>query len=158
MEGTRVDRWLDRGLSKATRPRQAAALIAVVTTVITVAAGLLMTVVDHPSFPSVGLGLWWAVQTVTTVGYGDYVPHNVVGRVVATLVMLGGIGFVTVITAAITSGFVARAVRNGLIDNTRPRQRTSFKRSSRVSVGSRKTGATAPEQSRNCLRRRDDRT
>ena len=109
MEGTRVDRWLDRGLSKATRPRQAAALIAVVTTVITVAAGLLMTVVDHQSFPSVGLGLWWAVQTVTTVGYGDYVPHNVVGRVVATLVMLGGIGFVTVITAAIPSGFVARA-------------------------------------------------
>jgi voltage-gated potassium channel len=109
MEETRFDRWLGRRLSGATRPRQAAALIAVVTTVITVAAGLLMTLVDHQNFPSIGLGLWWAVQTVTTVGYGDYVPHNFAGRVVATLVMLGGIGFLTVITAAITSGFVARS-------------------------------------------------
>ena len=68
-----------------------------------------MTLIDHENFPSVGLGLWWAVQTVTTVGYGDYVPRNVAGRIVATLVMIGGIGFVTVITAAITSGFVARS-------------------------------------------------
>ncbi len=68
-----------------------------------------MTLVDHQNFPSVGRGLWWAVQTVTTVGYGDYVPENVAGRIVAALVMVGGIGFVTVLTAAITSGFVARA-------------------------------------------------
>jgi len=109
MDETRVDRWLARRLAAATRPRQAAALIGVVTAVITVAAGLLMTLVDRQNFPSVGRGLWWAVQTVTTVGYGDYVPQNVAGRVMATLVMLGGIGFVTVITAAITSGFVARS-------------------------------------------------
>lgn len=109
MDKTSVDRWLLSQLSRATRPRQAAALIAVVTTSITLVAGALMTLVDHQNFPSVGLGLWWAVQTVTTVGYGDYVPENVAGRIVATLVMIGGIGFVTVITAAITSGFVARS-------------------------------------------------
>ncbi len=80
-----------------------------VTTFITVASGLLMTVVDHENFPSIGRGLWWAVQTVTTVGYGDYVPQNVAGRMLAALVMLGGVGFVTVLTAAITSGFVARS-------------------------------------------------
>ena len=113
MDKTSVDRWLLSQLSRATRPRQAAALIAVVTTSITLAAGALMTLVDHQNFPSVGLGLWWAVQTVTTVGYGDYVPENVAGRIVATLVMIGGIGFVTVITAAITSGFVARARQEG---------------------------------------------
>ena len=109
MDETSVDRWLLGQLSRATRPRQAAALIAVVTTSITLVAGALRTLVDHQNFPSVGLGLWWAVQTVTTVGYGDYVPENVAGRIVATLVMIGGIGFVTVITAAITSGFVARS-------------------------------------------------
>ena len=70
-----------------------------------------MTVADRESFPSVGSGLWWAVQTVTTVGYGDHVPANVAGKLVAALVMLVGIGFLTVITAAITSTFVSRSRR-----------------------------------------------
>jgi voltage-gated potassium channel Kch len=79
-----------------------------VATTITVVAGLLMTIIDREEFPSIGSGLWWAVQTVTTVGYGDHVPEDVPGRIVAALVMLIGIGFITVITASITSGFVAR--------------------------------------------------
>ena len=52
-----------------------------------------MTVVDRNSFPTVGAGLWWAAQTVTTVGYGDHVPESVAGQLVAVLVMLFGIGF-----------------------------------------------------------------
>ena len=92
-------------------PRTAAAVIASVTTVMTIAAGLLMTVVDREGFPSIGAGLWWAVQTVTTVGYGDHVPETAGGRVVATIVMLLGIGFITVITASITGAFVARSRR-----------------------------------------------
>ena len=58
-----------------------------------------------------GDGLWWAAQTVTTVGYGDNVPMNLPGRLLAVFVMLMGIGFLTVVTAAITSTFVARARR-----------------------------------------------
>ena len=81
------------------------------TTVITVAAGLLMTVIDHDGFPSFGGGLWWAIQTVTTVGYGDHVPESTGGQLLAALVMLLGIGFITVITAAITGTFVARLAR-----------------------------------------------
>ena len=106
---TRLERRLDRVLAHATRPRGAAVVIATVSTSITVGAGLLMTVADRDSFPSIGSGLWWAVQTVTTVGYGDHVPENVAGRLVASLVMLIGIGFLTVITAAITSTFVSRS-------------------------------------------------
>ena len=83
-------------------------MIATVTTTITVAAGVLMTVVDHKHFRSIGLGLWWAVQTVTTVGYGDVVPETPVGQIVAAVVMLLGIGFITVITASITGAFVAQ--------------------------------------------------
>jgi voltage-gated potassium channel len=106
---TRLERRLDRTLARATTPRGAAVVIATASTVATIAAGLLMTVVDHESFPSIGSGLWWAAQTVTTVGYGDHVPANFAGQLTAVLVMLFGIGFLTVITAAITSTFVARS-------------------------------------------------
>ena len=95
-------------LARATTPRGAGVVIATVSTSITVAAGLLMTVVDGDNFPSLGSGLWWGVQTVTTVGYGDRVPTTVAGQLLAALVMLLGIGFLTVITAAITSTFVSR--------------------------------------------------
>jgi voltage-gated potassium channel len=107
--GTRLERRLDRWIARAGKPRSAAVVIASATTSITVAAGLLMTVTDHKSFPSVGSGLWWAVQTVTTVGYGDVVPLSVAGRILAGVVMLLGIGFLTVITASITSAFVAQS-------------------------------------------------
>jgi voltage-gated potassium channel len=106
---SRLERRISRAVDRATTPRGAAEVIAVASTVITLAAGLLMTVVDRENFPSVGSGLWWAVQTVTTVGYGDHVPTTVAGRLVAAGVMLFGIGFLTVITAAITSTFVARS-------------------------------------------------
>jgi voltage-gated potassium channel len=106
---TRLERRIDRAIDRATTPRGAAAVIALVSTVITLAAGFLMTVVDRENFPSIGSGLWWAVQTTTTVGYGDHVPTTVGGRLIAAAVMLFGIGFLTVITAAITSTFVARS-------------------------------------------------
>ena len=102
-------RKLNRWVARATTPRGAAVVIASVTATITVGAGILMTLVDHDQFPSIGSGLWWAAQTVTTVGYGDDVPVSVTGRFLAVGVMLVGIGFLTVITAAITSTFVARA-------------------------------------------------
>ena len=65
---TRLERRLDRVVARATSPRGAAVVIATVSTVITVGAGLLVTVVDKENYSSVGAGLWWAAQTVTTVG------------------------------------------------------------------------------------------
>ena len=110
-EGTRLERRLDRAVSRATTPRGAAIVIATVSTVMTVGSGAVMTLVDRHNYPSIGSGLWWAAQTVTTVGYGDTVPTTLAGRLVAALVMLLGIGFLTVITAAITSTFVSRSRR-----------------------------------------------
>jgi voltage-gated potassium channel len=106
---TRVERWLDRALARAETPRGGATVIAAITTIATVVAGLLMTAIDHKNFTSLGLGLWWAVQTVSTVGYGDVVPTSTAGRLVAAAVMLLGLAFLAVITAAITSSCVARA-------------------------------------------------
>jgi len=62
--------------------------------------------VDQGDFKTFWDGMWWAVVTVTTVGYGDLYPHTVAGRLVAMLLMLVGIGFIAVLTASIASVFV----------------------------------------------------
>ena len=108
---SRLERRFDSAVARATTPRGATVVIAAATTVMTVGTGLLMTLVDGENFPSIGSGLWWAVQTVTTVGYGDSVPTNLLGRLIAVLVMLLGVAFLTVITASITSTFVSRLRR-----------------------------------------------
>lgn len=53
-----------------------------------------------------GNALWWAVVTVTTVGYGDRYPVTAVGRIVAVVLMLVGIGLIGVLTATVASFFV----------------------------------------------------
>jgi voltage-gated potassium channel len=55
-------------------------------------------------------GVWWAVVTMTTVGYGDIDPETVEGRVIAIVVMIVGIGFVALLTAALAERFVASRV------------------------------------------------
>jgi voltage-gated potassium channel Kch len=55
--------------------------------------------------------MWWALQTVTTVGYGDVAPTHLAGRLVGAAVMLEGTAFIAIVTAVITSSFVARAAR-----------------------------------------------
>ena len=106
---SRLERRLEAVVDRATTPRGAAIVIATASLVVTLASGFLMTVVDRDHFPSIGSGLWWAIQTTTTVGYGDNVPTTFAGRAIAAVVMLFGIGILTVITAAITSTFVARS-------------------------------------------------
>lgn len=83
--------------------------VAVITATVTLAGGILVRITDPGNFGSIWEGLWWSIQTVTTVGYGDVVPSTVAGRIVAALVMIGGIGFITVTTAAIASAFVEAA-------------------------------------------------
>jgi voltage-gated potassium channel len=69
-------------------------------------AGAAEATVDHGDFKTFWDGIWWAVVTVTTVGYGDLYPHTVAGRLIAMLLMLVGIGFIAVLTASIASIFV----------------------------------------------------
>jgi voltage-gated potassium channel len=51
-------------------------------------------------------GVWWALETVTTVGYGDTFPRTDTGKAIAAVVMLVGIGFVAVLTAAAAERFM----------------------------------------------------
>ena len=112
---SRLQRVADRQVERIVRrPLHGAwTAAATVTLAVTVVAGVLIRLTDPQAFPNVWLGLWWAVQTTTTVGYGDVVPNSVAGRIVATFVMLGGIGFITVSTAAIASAFVEASRRRG---------------------------------------------
>ena len=91
--------------------RTAASVIVIATLMAVVVGGLLMRIIDHTEYSNIWVGMWWALQTVTTVGYGDVTPKNVSGRLVASFVMLEGVAFLAIITAAITSTFVARAQR-----------------------------------------------
>jgi voltage-gated potassium channel len=91
--------------------RRAALLISVFTLCIAIAGGVVMTVVDRNDFPTLGSGMWFAMQSITTVGYGDRVPSSTEGRLVATFVIISGLGFMSVITATITAIFVESARR-----------------------------------------------
>jgi voltage-gated potassium channel Kch len=105
-------RWLDRRERRSgLRPRDAAYLIVAAWLVAVVIFGIVEHFLDRESFPTVWLGMWWALQTVTTVGYGDVVPQDSAGRAIASFLLLGGLSLLSVVTATITSGFVARAQR-----------------------------------------------
>ncbi|HSK14844.1 MAG TPA: potassium channel family protein [Gaiellaceae bacterium] len=103
--------------------RSAGFAIAAFTLLATIVGGVVIWAVDREDFPTLGRALWWAAQTVTTVGYGDVVPSDPKGQVIAVLVILVGIGFVTVVTAAITASFVESARRRLRGEDTEEAQR-----------------------------------
>jgi voltage-gated potassium channel len=105
VEGLRGQRLLSRTITV----RRAAMWIAGATIVMTVGGGIAIWLLDHKEFPTIGAGLWWSVQTMTTVGYGDHVPSTTEGQTVGALIMIGGIGMLTVITATVTAAFVEGA-------------------------------------------------
>src|SRR5436305_7890550 len=92
--------------------RNAANVIVVATGIVVVASGVGIRLLDHQEYPNIWVGMWWALQTVTTVGYGDVTPNRLSGRIIAAFVMLEGIAFLTIVIAAITSTFVARAAHD----------------------------------------------
>lgn len=103
-------RWAEKRIERrGLRPRDAGYVIAAFWAIAVVVFGVAEWLIDPKTYHTVWLGLWWAVETVTTVGYGDVVPQQTVGKVLAAFMMLGGLSLIAVVTAAITSGFVARA-------------------------------------------------
>jgi len=67
-----------------------------------------MRFADPHNFPSVWLAAWWALQTVTTAGYGDVVPTTVAGRLVGSAEMVLGVAFISFVTAGVTSAVIQR--------------------------------------------------
>ena len=113
MEGKKAmsaaERIVERRIARhGLRPRVAASVIAAIWLVAIAVFGVIEHLVDPKSFDNVWLGMWWATQTVTTVGYGDVVPNQAGGQLIASILMIGGLSFFAVLTGMITSLFVAR--------------------------------------------------
>ena len=106
-----IERRVERFMREPPSMRNAAGVIVIATTFVVVGAGILIRVIDSEEYPDIGIGMWWALQTVTTVGYGDVTPTHIAGRLVGAAVMLQGTAFIAIVTATITSTFVARATR-----------------------------------------------
>ena len=63
---------------------------------------------EGSNIKSGGDALWWAFVTITTVGYGDYYPVTAAGRVVAAILMIGGIGMFGAYTGYMANLFLAK--------------------------------------------------
>jgi voltage-gated potassium channel len=70
-------------------------------------AAVVVHVLSPNSFETLGDEVWWAAQTVTTVGYGDVVPATRGGRFIGGIVMFVSVATVSLVTAVVTAGFVA---------------------------------------------------
>lgn len=99
-------RWSAR-TRNAVANRRIFPYLMLVTVALSLLAGFLMTLLDHKDFPSFGIGVWWAIQTLSTVGYGDVVPHSGWGRVLGSVVIVVGVTFLAFLTAIVTSFFVS---------------------------------------------------
>ena len=81
--------------------------------------GTLMYVVEGPAngFANVPVSVYWAISTMTTVGYGDLVPKTGFGRFIASLMMLVGWGTLAVPTGIVSAEFTALRLRPGHADD-----------------------------------------
>ncbi len=96
---------------RASRYRITVFLFTVLTIVVVV--GSLMFLIEGPEhgFTSIPRGVYWAIVTLTTVGYGDIAPETPVGQAVAALVMIMGYGIIAVPTGIVTVELAHQARR-----------------------------------------------
>jgi len=99
---------MERQVQRIANARSVTLGLAVTFLVLALGGAIGMRIVDADNFPSLGLAFWWALQTVTTVGYGDVVPTTTLGRFVGGLEMVLGVSFIAFLTAGVTSTVVRR--------------------------------------------------
>jgi voltage-gated potassium channel len=112
-----LERWLVETLASLTL-RKAVGLIVGLAATLSLVAALLERLID-PEFNTFGTALWWAVTTVSTVGYGDYVPQSTAGRFIASVLMLTGLSLIPLITSVVVSILVSQRTRESREQQTR---------------------------------------
>jgi voltage-gated potassium channel len=106
----RLDRRLTERLTSLTL-RKAVGLIVAVATTLAFTAAVLERLIEPKVFDTFPQALWFTITTVTTVGYGDLVPESAAGRLVASALMLTGLGLIPVITSVVVSILVTQRGR-----------------------------------------------
>ena len=130
------ERRIER-MYKAVQSGRIIPYMAFVLITITLLAALVVRLFAHGEFTSFGESVWWAAQTVTTVGYGDVIPNTAFSKVVAVFVMIFGISTVSLSTAVITSVVISSMQR-----------RDPDRRSLRRGVGGHRQAARGPRAHR----------
>jgi voltage-gated potassium channel len=100
-------------------PRAALWWIAVAAVAVAMLGALAAFLVDDEAFDSFWEALWWAVVTVGTVGYGDVVPTNGAGRVVAAILILFTMAFFPILTGVVTATLIDQGQREAASDEQR---------------------------------------
>jgi voltage-gated potassium channel len=93
--------------ARAVASRRVFPYLAAMTAVLAGGVGVLIRIIDPKDFHSVGEGIWWAIVTLATVGYGDVVPTTPWGRFLGSIVIVFGVTFLAFLTATVTSLFVS---------------------------------------------------
>ena len=100
--------FIDRQVQRIANARSVTVGLAVVFLALAIVGAIVMRIVDHHDFPTLGLAAWWSLQTVTTVGYGDIVPTTDVGRIIGGVELVIGVSFIAFLTAGVTSTVIER--------------------------------------------------
>jgi voltage-gated potassium channel len=87
---------------------RAVRMVAFVALTLAFVAAVLERLVD-PAMGDFADALWWAIVTVTTVGYGDVIPTSTSGKVIASVLMVAGVSAIPITTSLVVSVFVSRA-------------------------------------------------
>jgi voltage-gated potassium channel len=104
---SRLERHIQRWYQRLSLVRAICTIVGVAI-ILVIIGGALARLVEPETFHSIGLAYWWAVTTVTTVGYGDTVPKSPEGRVVAAMLMLTGLSLIPTLTGVIVATLLAK--------------------------------------------------
>jgi voltage-gated potassium channel len=114
---------LRRSFRSISTERIAGSLLAIVGVVV-VCGAVLEFAVEHnapgANITTIGLSFWWAIVTTTTVGYGDTYPVTPIGRLIASVIMLVGIGLIGTVSATVAAWFVKHRPRDGKASEPQP--------------------------------------
>jgi voltage-gated potassium channel len=113
---------LQERTARAVASRRVFPYLAAATAALAVVVGFVVRVIAPNDFHSVGEGIWWAIVTLGTVGYGDVVPTTPWGRVLGSIVIVFGVTFLAYLTATVTSLFVSSQQKEAALQEDERRE------------------------------------